>query len=824
MKHSIALRMALQAASLLTGVVVHGGLQPAECADAKTYLTWLDPAKSAFAYVNRSEQRVIFGFARAQDAPRADQITRVVPRESGTPAIRLDQIDTGFQDYVRSASSGAKNFEVWNVKLPASPESIRMAMAGRLILVESPNSEPTGKAENALLAILFHVAESEKKKILSLPIQGLCAEAGTSISEVIARPFSVGTRDALLAATVRPLSTSVPDSSSYSISNDGLLPAQLRMNLTPRSDLRYLAVKYETGAGRQDVTVPDSRLMVPPCQVALVSIASRSFFRGLVFRSAPQFELTEGDLKVQIAPVRAWILWTGGFVAILGLAFAGKRIRRRKGSREDFETGVSATNPSGATAAGAGKKSKHGKVSDAAAGDKPKRRWWPSWSQGSVGTTPPEPDPGSVDKTLAEARQLVADLRETQDLSRKAAELTKVKLELEGWKKLEHIGVTPDKVLDGWGRVWGAVQSLPRAKSFVKPNERPSPGDIVAPLSEWGKTFGETLQELEDLEKRKQSLDSALIQYGALFRSVDSRVSDSLSVDEVVRRNPEAVASVSSLRAFVDSVAAGYAKELNVSVEVCPTSTDAIKEAEKLRSWIEIVDRRKKEPAIRRVEDLIGSLSHAASSVRGLEIFDGLLADTRMAPSELAAELATVADALQKMLKRALLQNITCGSAETVDLQKVSLAIITESVRGQNAMALTNMLRLRQSMDAYFKGSPDEDAALLFEEGAFFRDACDTLLGDFGVIGLRFHPVRFLEAVDGRAWNAHTITQSLPYLHRNKKLREVIRKGLESRPEPWNTVADVDQWGFECKLDSTLSRQTQLWLWLAGALQTAGMG
>jgi len=795
----------LLVARTVAATVILAGLPAAKCADETLYLTWLDDGKLA-AYVRHVETgRVALGFAESKDISGLGESAPVVVPQYGTPPMKLEQIGTVFRDYIRPASKGTATFEVWQIVHGSSAQPLRMAAVGNLLLVEhSSSSEHSGKAENALLGLLFAAAKAEQRIIPNLSISSTCTEPAP-LADVLKEPFELVKRNLLLRAITPPFDGQSSGSSEFIIRNRGLMPKKLQLTVKPLPNPGNVRVTYKgTGNGIEKSTA-ESSPTVPACEELTISVSPSSFWKVIPRRNLFTFLPDANALSVDVPQmevrgeiVLAGVIFLGLLLGVVAWRWIGTRDRRHRNSPVDR-------------------------------GDERQTPWWHfwKWSSSTGAAIPTHRGTEATDQALAEAQELVANLKQVaqnlkqvREFNSIAADLEQAKLELEKWKQ---IGPSPSKVLEAWNPVLEGIRNLVESPDSGRQIDRPTASNLADDLRGVQKRLGLTKEKLDEQERRQRELESSLIQYGAILRSIDPRNSEQPSVDEVIRQGREVAPVVRRLRAFLDTTIARYAKGLNTSVEPNRTAALAVEQAERLQRCSEALDFWKEIPEIRRLRDLIGSLSTVSDATLELKDYDHLLADTGMAPSELAAHIKTVAHVLRNMLNKALGQRITAQPDEAVDTEAVSLSLLKEAVTGPHAIALGNMLRLHQSMEAYFKQSPDSDAASLYAKGARFRAACEVVVSDFSIVGLRFHPVRFLAAAQGHDWIAQKTTQSLPYIHRNKRLLEAIRKRLESAPQPWDTVADVDQWGFDCKLDPTLSRQTQVWLWLAGALQTAGV-
>lgn len=224
---------------------------------------------------------------------------------------------------------------------------------------------------------------------------------------------------------------------------------------------------------------------------------------------------------------------------------------------------------------------------------------------------------------------------------------------------------------------------------------------------------------------------------------------------------------------------------------------------------------------IRQLSLLSTNLRATADAVSGLKRHENLFEDTGMAPSSVGDQLCSVARVVGQRLNGLPREFRSWPRPETSDPCLTLIEILGDLLRPSQALAFTNMLRLQQALEAYFKNSADETSSRLYDEAKGFLAACETTVRDLRVLGINFHSIRFLAPLDGQSGNVHDNTGSLPYLHRNKRLLESIRRKTVRPTNYWGTVADVDQWGFECLFDPELSRQSQVWCWRAGALQAA---
>src|SRR5262249_44994290 len=144
-------------------------------------------------------------------------------------------------------------------------------------------------------------------------------------------------------------------------------------------------------------------------------------------------------------------------------------------------------------------------------------------------------------------------------------------------------------------------------------------------------------------------------------------------------------------------------------------------------------------------------------------------------------------------------------------IREVLVRFLNHVLRFQSGTNVTHMLRLWQVMEAYCKDSADPVAATLYREGGDYRQACLSLICDLERLGVRMHPVRFLEVPVGGAWPFQP-NRGLVF-GRSGPLRPLVWQRVNMSPSKFRgAVIDVSSWGLDCDWDPELSGTTNAWL------------
>lgn len=216
-------------------------------------------------------------------------------------------------------------------------------------------------------------------------------------------------------------------------------------------------------------------------------------------------------------------------------------------------------------------------------------------------------------------------------------------------------------------------------------------------------------------------------------------------------------------------------------------------------------------PRAESVPLLVLAIKNAGKALETMASQRSPLDETDLAPGEMAAGLREMAAAAEARWYQSLLA--AAASPETgAAPQDPSLDFLAWLLGNRYVQQLTLMLRLREVINVYFRDTRNREAELLYEVGQQYVRECGVVVQCLRSLGVYLDPVSFLQPPPVAAKQFET-NGGRPLLLNTATLHDIVVAKVRSAPvELARTVADVSDWGYECRDLPQLSKPTRGWL------------
>jgi hypothetical protein len=194
---------------------------------------------------------------------------------------------------------------------------------------------------------------------------------------------------------------------------------------------------------------------------------------------------------------------------------------------------------------------------------------------------------------------------------------------------------------------------------------------------------------------------------------------------------------------------------------------------------------------------LVGALDEAGRTLASLGAEQSRLDGTDLSPATLAEALRDMGIAAEASWHRILLDTARDGAGDgSIELLHRFLAWLLANPQVQT---LTQMLRLREVINAYFPGSGARDAETLYGHRREYERACDAVLLSLRAVGVYLDPISFLKPPPAGNGVRFESVGGQPTLVRIPALQElVVARVRGAARELSDTIADVSDWGYAC--------------------------
>jgi hypothetical protein len=776
----------------------------------------------------------------------------------GNVDFTFNQIDPAFYDYISKENKAAGDLTVWEVKETSASTLARVAFLGDLTLVTNPRAAtPQAKTENAIVELLAKLAVSD---IRVVTLQGGCESARQKIEKVKTDPRSIEARKDLHSAMTGTIGNRPGEDNEYEVTNNGWSRSLLRLEINPQPrDFSVIS-----SLDNQEITNRESVLELPPCSGISISISSRNWYE--TFSRPTKFSYSAGTLTADVPELEyRWILIVSGLIVLLtvGLIVTLFVLSKRdqtplmeEKKRANLESvkkiqgysptlNLTAINPdsSGPTRGSGWKFWRKRKPSVQLPQEASTTSQDAPPESSSEKKTPPDQtnidsltslleEMGTIDErrrllhaTLVEKVQAKLQyLQSSEERERERLNLQQqyqqIETEHTRWVQLlAPNGGGPEEIQEHLQRLTTQLKNVEGQVSQIQAlfgdgNRRTEGGqaDLVH-------TLKQLHRDVDNLAKLNQ-------RYGRVTTEISKALNPNHETSMDSRFQVEQLAvEVTSLRQFTDRVLQTYAGPLQFEgdaedfasrsvVELQTRFDDLFKAADALR--VLAVDVRIDRAQI--VHHAIATAGRILLELaRETPEYALLLTGTRMELSGLGEDLISAAESAERILRTALSKQAKLAngggvpSADSID--KILIPFIDSLLSNPAYMSILNMLRLWQTIQAYCRDSTEPAAVNLFERSVAFRVTCERIISDFAHLDVHFHPIRFLSDpdLDGLIFTA---VEGVPRVQSSAKLINPFLEKLDLYFDRyWKTVADVNSWGFDCKLVPSLNCETKLWLW-----------
>ena len=196
-----------------------------------------------------------------------------------------------------------------------------------------------------------------------------------------------------------------------------------------------------------------------------------------------------------------------------------------------------------------------------------------------------------------------------------------------------------------------------------------------------------------------------------------------------------------------------------------------------------------------------------------------LLAETGLETAGLRADAAAAAEEMRAFWAKRVaeearrLEGGVPGPDRSGELLKEFLAWFLNQARER---LLTRLLRLDAIAKAYCRDSEDELAAAFYRDSEDLRLAVEHLRERLSALGVEMERLRLFESLPP-GFNGFGEHEGRPLFFRSAYLKSVaMAKAKALGRDLTRTLADISQWGYECKDFPEFSRETKGYLFLEG--------